>query len=169
MANESEPAKTGKTIKLKLHTGKFEAFAPDTKVCVLRQTSIGERGDPVPHTGNAFYEYGEAGTLTLGPGCTYVEAGKLASHEGHWLFKVHREAGEITVFERATDLLEKPTAELRKLMAATQHGDVLREWEAAERKRTTPRANLLSQLHERIRLWGNWAPPQVTNTQQAVG
>ncbi len=169
MANDTEPAKPAKTVKIKMHAGKVEAFAPDTKVCVLRSTTIGERSDPVPHTGNAMYEHGDAGTLTLGPGCTYVTASKLATHEGHWLFKKQRDDGEIVVFESAAELLGKPTADLRRIMAVTQHGEVLREWQDAERKREVPRANLLSQLHERVRLWGNWAPPQVTNIQQAVG
>ena len=167
MANDIKPAKPAK-IEIKLHNGETKSLAPDDKICVLRNTTIGDKSDPVPHKGTQFYHHGDAGTLTLGPGCTYTTAGKLAAFEGHWLLKMQREAGEVLVFESAAALLDKPTAELRRIFEITQHGEVLREWEAAERKRATPRTNLLAQLHERIRLWGNWAPVQVSTISQAA-
>jgi len=141
--------------------GSTVELQPGAKITVVYMGTVGE--DEWTHeSGNVISDRAYKLTpITLHAGATEVDAALWADHvEAKSPGLVHLdEAGSLEVFRSPAAVLARPAAYLRKVIKVTRHGRVLRAWEAAERKRDQPRKRLLAGIVERVRIFGDHAPP----------
>jgi len=99
--------------------------------------------------------------LTLHAGATEVDAALWADHvaaKSPGLVDLD-ERGCLEVFRSPAAVLARPVAYIRKVVKVTRHGRVLRAWEKSEAARDEPRRRILAGIRERVRIFGDYAPP----------
>lgn len=132
-------------------------------VCVVKMAHItGSDGESIPHDYSVtIYDSDlKLAPLELEGGATAVPAGLLADHieAGSPGWRHLDSLGEVRVYESvAAAFAALHTAELRKVIAVTRHGAVLREWEQIEQAGESRRI-ILAEIRERLRLWADHKP-----------
>jgi hypothetical protein len=166
---------TTQTVVIETERGPIEAKRGD-RVLVVKMASITqhETGESWPHDYAASIcdLHYRLPPLGLEAGATLVSAGLWADHveaKSPGLTKL-TESGEITVHGSAAAAFANLSInELRKVIAVTRHGLVLREWEQLEQASDRPRKVVLEALRERLRLYRDHAPLDYYTLPQRVG
>jgi hypothetical protein len=159
---KNKPTDTATTVILDTPAGTIEVPRSAT-VCVVKMASIaGEDGESLPHEyGSTIFDRDYKHVpLDLEAGATAVDAGHVYDHieaKSPWLVEALA-SGEVRIYESiAVAFASLPVVELRKVIAVTRHGSVLRSWVRIEEDGEA-RRHILADLRERLRLWSDHKP-----------
>jgi hypothetical protein len=134
---------------------------PGSKITVVYMGTVGD-DEWIHESGTTISDRAyKLAPITLHAGATEVDAALWADHvaaKSPGLVDLDGR-GCLEVYRSPAAVLTRPVAYIRKVVAVTRHGRVLRAWEASEASRDEPRRRIIDGIRERVRIFGDYAPP----------